>query len=152
MLNFTGITVRLGGRTILDRATAALPPGSHVGLIGHNGAGKSTLMKIVARMNEPDEGGVEGGGVVEGPDAEGDAALGEVDGAVGVADEGDDVAGSDTPGEECVDGEAAELAGGTGHEDGGHGEGLSRGRDERVTPGQRAAPRHTSSGAVPTFW
>ena len=59
MLNFTGITVRLGGRTILDRATAALPPGSHVGLIGRNGAGKSTLMKIVARMNEPDEGGVD---------------------------------------------------------------------------------------------
>ena len=59
MLNFTGITVRLGGRTILDRATAALPPGSHVGLIGRNGAGKSTLMKVIAKMGEPDEGGVE---------------------------------------------------------------------------------------------
>ena len=46
MLTINGITVRLGGRTILDRATAAIPPGSRVGLIGRNGAGKSTLMKV----------------------------------------------------------------------------------------------------------
>jgi ATP-binding cassette subfamily F protein 3 len=44
MLNLNGITVRLGGRTILDAASAALPPRSRVGLIGRNGAGKSTLM------------------------------------------------------------------------------------------------------------
>ncbi len=36
MLNLNGITVRLGGRTILDGASAALPPGSRVGLIGRN--------------------------------------------------------------------------------------------------------------------
>lgn len=45
MLTINGITVRLGGRTILDRATAAIPPGAAVGLIGRNGAGKSTLLK-----------------------------------------------------------------------------------------------------------
>ena len=39
MLNINAITVRLGGRLILDRATAAIPPGAHVGLIGRNGAG-----------------------------------------------------------------------------------------------------------------
>ena len=59
MLNFTNVTVRLGGRTILDRATAALPPRSRVGLIGRNGAGKSTLMRVVARMSEPDDGSVD---------------------------------------------------------------------------------------------
>lgn len=59
MLNLDGITVRLGGRTILDRATAALPPRSRVGLIGRNGAGKSTLMKVMMGAIEPDEGGMD---------------------------------------------------------------------------------------------
>ena len=59
MLSFDGITVRLGGRTILDRATAAIPPGSRVGLIGRNGAGKSTLMKVLIGQIDPDEGAVE---------------------------------------------------------------------------------------------
>lgn len=59
MLNISGITVRLGGRTILDRASAALPTGARVGLIGRNGAGKTTLMKVVARLSEADEGSVE---------------------------------------------------------------------------------------------
>ena len=56
MLNLNGITVRLGGRTILDRASASLPPGSRVGLIGRNGAGKSTMVRVIAGMLEPDEG------------------------------------------------------------------------------------------------
>ncbi|MDB5696489.1 MAG: transporter ATP-binding protein [Sphingomonas bacterium] len=56
MLNINAITVRLGGRTILDRAAAVLPPGSRVGLIGRNGAGKSTLVRVVAGLLDPDEG------------------------------------------------------------------------------------------------
>ncbi len=59
MLNLNGITVRLGGRTILDRATATLPPRSRVGLIGRNGAGKTTLMKVIAQLSEADGGTVE---------------------------------------------------------------------------------------------
>ena len=59
MLTINGITVRLGGRPILDRATAAIPPGSHVGLIGRNGAGKSTLMKAIIGQIDPDEGVIE---------------------------------------------------------------------------------------------
>ena len=55
MLTINGLTVRLGGRTILDRASAAVPPGAHVGLIGRNGAGKSTLMKSVIGQIDPDE-------------------------------------------------------------------------------------------------
>jgi ATP-binding cassette subfamily F protein 3 len=61
MLNITGITVRLGGRTIIDEATAALPPRGRIGLIGRNGAGKSTLVRVIAGLLEAD------GGVVSMP-------------------------------------------------------------------------------------
>jgi ATP-binding cassette, subfamily F, member 3 len=59
MLNLNGITVRLGGRTILDSATATLPAYSRVGLIGRNGAGKSTLMKVMIGSLEADDGAIE---------------------------------------------------------------------------------------------
>ncbi len=59
MLNLTDITLRLGGRVILDAATAKLPPRSRVGLIGRNGAGKTSLVRVVAGMSEPDTGKVE---------------------------------------------------------------------------------------------
>jgi ATP-binding cassette subfamily F protein 3 len=59
MLSIDSLTVRLGGRAILDGATAALPPRSRVGLIGRNGAGKSTLVRVVAGLLEADEGSAE---------------------------------------------------------------------------------------------
>src|SRR5687767_13615852 len=59
MLNLKDITVRLGGRTILDGATAALPPRGRIGLIGRNGAGKSTLVRVIAGLIDPDSGSAE---------------------------------------------------------------------------------------------
>jgi ATP-binding cassette subfamily F protein 3 len=59
MITINGITVRLGGSMILDKASAAIPPGGRVGLIGRNGAGKSTLMKVMIGQIDPDEGSVE---------------------------------------------------------------------------------------------
>ncbi|MCB2065655.1 MAG: ABC-F family ATP-binding cassette domain-containing protein [Erythrobacter sp.] len=56
MLTIDGITVRLGGRAILERASATIPQGARVGLIGRNGAGKSTLMKALIGQIDPDEG------------------------------------------------------------------------------------------------
>ena len=58
MLNLNGITVRLGGRTIIDDATAILPPRGRIGLIGRNGAGKSTLIRVITGLLEADTGTV----------------------------------------------------------------------------------------------
>ncbi|MDZ7588116.1 MAG: ABC-F family ATP-binding cassette domain-containing protein [Parasphingorhabdus sp.] len=56
MLNIDSVTVRLGGRSIIERASAAIPQGARVGLIGRNGAGKSTLMKAIIGALDPDDG------------------------------------------------------------------------------------------------
>ncbi|PNU04904.1 ABC-F family ATP-binding cassette domain-containing protein [Novosphingobium guangzhouense] len=59
MLSIRDITVRLGGRTILDGASATLPQNGKIGLIGRNGAGKSTLVKTIIGELDPDGGSVE---------------------------------------------------------------------------------------------
>jgi ATP-binding cassette, subfamily F, member 3 len=59
MISFSNLTVRLGGRPILERASASLPTKARVGLIGRNGAGKSTLMKTIIGELEADEGGID---------------------------------------------------------------------------------------------
>ncbi|MDG2533950.1 ABC-F family ATP-binding cassette domain-containing protein [Sphingomonas sp. HITSZ_GF] len=59
MLSFRDITIRLGGRAIIEGASAAIPPRARVGFIGRNGAGKSTLMKAIAGMIETDTGSVD---------------------------------------------------------------------------------------------
>lgn len=58
MLTIDDVTVRLGGRPILEGASAAIPHGARVGLIGRNGAGKSTLMKAIIGEIEPDDGAI----------------------------------------------------------------------------------------------
>lgn len=59
MLKFTDLTVHLGGNAIVDGASAAVPPGARVGLVGRNGAGKSTLMRVLTGDLEPDSGSIE---------------------------------------------------------------------------------------------
>jgi ATP-binding cassette, subfamily F, member 3 len=59
MFTINSVTVRLGGRTIIDSASATIPPGGRVGLIGRNGAGKSTLMKVLVGQLDPDDGSVD---------------------------------------------------------------------------------------------
>ncbi|MFA5122879.1 ABC-F family ATP-binding cassette domain-containing protein [Zavarzinia sp.] len=56
MLRIDGLTFRIAGRTILDGASATVPDGHRVGLIGHNGAGKSTLLRLILGQYHPDEG------------------------------------------------------------------------------------------------
>ncbi|HEX3809484.1 MAG TPA: ABC-F family ATP-binding cassette domain-containing protein, partial [Rhizomicrobium sp.] len=58
MLAIDDITVRIAGREILEGASASLPGGRRVGLVGRNGAGKSTLFKVILRQLAPDVGEV----------------------------------------------------------------------------------------------
>src|SRR5690349_19579211 len=58
MITIDSLTVRLGGRAILQGASAAIPAGARVGLIGRNGAGKSTLMKAIIGEIDPDDGAI----------------------------------------------------------------------------------------------
>jgi len=44
----TDVTIRLGGRTLLDHADLSVEPGRRIGLVGRNGAGKSTLLRAIA--------------------------------------------------------------------------------------------------------
>jgi ATP-binding cassette, subfamily F, member 3 len=48
LLTLTDITIRIGGRTLLDHADLTVDPGRRIGLVGRNGAGKSTLLKAIA--------------------------------------------------------------------------------------------------------
>jgi iron complex transport system ATP-binding protein len=50
------LSLKLGGRQILDSVDIELRPGEMLGLIGPNGAGKSTLLKLLASLLEPDSG------------------------------------------------------------------------------------------------
>ena len=56
------VTVRLGGRTVLDDVTFAVRPGEFTGLIGSNGAGKTTLFRVILGAQTTTAGRVEIGG------------------------------------------------------------------------------------------
>ena len=49
MLHINDLTYRIEGKVILDAATAAIPPGHKVGLVGRNGAGKTTLFRLIRK-------------------------------------------------------------------------------------------------------
>jgi len=52
------VSVRRGGRAIVDAVSATLEVGMFVALIGANGAGKSTLLRCLAGLLKPDGGEV----------------------------------------------------------------------------------------------
>lgn len=58
LINIENVTKAYTERKLLDSASFSLQDGEKVGIIGINGTGKSTLLKIIAGIEEPDEGSV----------------------------------------------------------------------------------------------
>ncbi|UUX50054.1 ATP-binding cassette domain-containing protein [Nisaea acidiphila] len=69
MIQITDMTFRIAGRSLFDEASATIPDGHKVGLVGRNGTGKSTLLKLLTDEYHPDGGEilVSGGRGVEDP-------------------------------------------------------------------------------------
>jgi zinc/manganese transport system ATP-binding protein len=62
ILQVEGVSVRLSGRTILDRVDFQIAPGQFTGLIGSNGAGKTTLFRVILGLQAASTGHVLFGG------------------------------------------------------------------------------------------
>ena len=56
MLHINDLTYRIEGRPILDGATAGIPTGHKVGLVGRNGTGKTTLLRLITGEIGADDG------------------------------------------------------------------------------------------------
>jgi zinc/manganese transport system ATP-binding protein len=62
ILRVEDVSVRLGGRQILDEVSFRVNAGEFAGLIGSNGAGKTTLLRVILGLVSPSSGAVLVGG------------------------------------------------------------------------------------------
>ena len=58
MLHINDLTYRIDGRLLIDHASAAIPTGHKVGLVGRNGSGKTTLLHLITGELVPESGGI----------------------------------------------------------------------------------------------
>ena len=58
-VSLAGVVKSFGAHTVLDRVDLTLGTRSRLGLVGRNGVGKSTLLRLLAGLEEPDQGRVE---------------------------------------------------------------------------------------------
>jgi ATP-binding cassette subfamily F protein uup len=56
VIDLEDVSVRRGGRDLLDRVTLRLGPGARLGVVGVNGAGKTTVLRLLAGEIPPDAG------------------------------------------------------------------------------------------------
>lgn len=57
-ISLKGVTVRLGGRTILEDLDLDIPAGQVTAVLGPSGAGKTTVLRLVTGQLKPDSGEV----------------------------------------------------------------------------------------------
>ena len=58
LINIEKITKAYTDRKLFDNASFSLQEGEKIGVIGINGTGKTTLLKMIAGLEEPDEGNI----------------------------------------------------------------------------------------------
>ncbi len=58
IVRLESVVREVGDFVILDHVDAAVATGDRIGLVGPNGAGKTTLLRLVAGLDEPDQGEV----------------------------------------------------------------------------------------------
>jgi sulfate transport system ATP-binding protein len=63
-ISLSRLTKRYGANTVVDDVNVEIPEGSLTAILGPSGSGKSTLLKLIAGLEEPDEGRV----IIEGDD------------------------------------------------------------------------------------
>ena len=56
MLVIDDLSVRVAGSLLIDAASARIPAGARVGLVGRNGAGKTTLFRVICGEVAPEHG------------------------------------------------------------------------------------------------
>jgi ATP-binding cassette subfamily F protein 3 len=56
MLQITNLNYRIEGRPLFEQATASVPGGHKVGLVGRNGTGKTTLFRLLRNEIDVDDG------------------------------------------------------------------------------------------------
>ena len=78
-LDVCGVTVHLGGRTVLDGVTFSADQGELVALLGVSGSGKTTILRAVAGLDPISAGAIHIGGVVlsPGPASQGHVGTGQ---------------------------------------------------------------------------
>ena len=65
VVDLTDVTVRLGGKTVLDDVSWVIGPGDRFGIVGENGAGKTTLLRVIEGALAPSAGRVKIGKTVK---------------------------------------------------------------------------------------